>query len=66
MIKIKFVCRKIHVPKIHFILKSHQIKGFVNNVLRIVNARIALGWIIIVSVVMKKVSLINYNTMYSN
>jgi hypothetical protein len=63
MIKIKFVCQKIHVPKIHIIIKSHQIKEFVNNVLRIVDALTALFWMIIVLVVMKRVNLINYNMM---
>jgi hypothetical protein len=61
MIKIKFVCQKIHVPKIHFIINSHQIKEFVNYVLRIVDALIAVFWMIIVLVVMKRVNLINYN-----
>jgi hypothetical protein len=55
------VCQKIHVPKIHSIIKSHQIKEFVNNVLRIVDALTALFWMIIVLVVMKRVNLINYN-----
>jgi hypothetical protein len=55
------VCQKIHVPKIHFIIKSYQIKEFVNNVLKIVNALTALLWMIIVLVVMKRVNLINYN-----
>jgi hypothetical protein len=55
------VCQKIHVPKIHFIKKPHQIKEFVNNVLRIVDALTALLWMIIVQVVMKRVNLINYN-----
>jgi hypothetical protein len=55
------VFQKIHVPKIHFIIKSHQIKEFVNNVLRIVDALTALFWMIIVLVVMKRINLINYN-----
>jgi hypothetical protein len=55
------MCQKIHVPKIHFIIKSHQIKEFVNNVLKIVNVLTALLWMIIVLVVMKRVNLINYN-----
>jgi hypothetical protein len=55
------VYQKIHVPKIHFIIKLHQIKESVNNVLRIVDALTALLWMIIVLVVMKRVNLINYN-----
>jgi hypothetical protein len=61
MIKIQFVCLKIYVLKIHFITKYNQIKEFVNNVQRIVNALTVLFWMIIVQVVMKRVNLINYN-----
>jgi hypothetical protein len=60
MIKIKYVCQKIHVLKIHFIIKLLLIEEFVNNVLRKVNALTVQLWTIIVQVVMKKVSLINY------
>jgi hypothetical protein len=60
------VYQKIHVPKIHFIKKLHQIKGHVNNVLRIVNAGIVLKWMIIVPVAMKRASLINFYLIHYN